>query len=230
LGKGDGTFQAVASYYVGTNAQPFSLAVGDFNRDGKPDVALSYGVTGTSVETGKVAVFLGKGDGTLQPALSYDVIDVPYSVAVGDLNGDGKPDLTVAGDGTSVLLGNGDGSFQAAGNYPGRNVWSVTVGDFNNDSKLDLVTLDDHSIFATEAIVWLNTSCSAGPSLAIRQGGGSVTVSWPSPSAGYVLESNSILNPSGWKPSAATPVSNNGRWEVTQPTSQTQGYFRLHHP
>jgi hypothetical protein len=62
---------------------------------------------------------------------------------VGDLNGDGKPDLAVTngvGDDVSVLLGNGDGTFQALVNYSvGSNPTSVAIGDFNGDGKLDVV-------------------------------------------------------------------------------------------
>ena len=67
---------------------------------------------------------------------------VPYSVAVGDFNGDGQPDLAVANyfsDNVSVLLGNGDGTFQAAVNFAaGTSSCSVAVGDFNGDGKADL--------------------------------------------------------------------------------------------
>ncbi len=116
---------------------PDSVAVGDFNGDGKPDLAVAnYG-------DGTVSVLLGNGDGTFQAAVSYGAGSGPASVAVGDFNGDGKADLVVANstDGTvSVLLGNGDGTFQAAVNYgAGSGPASVAVGDFNGDGKADLV-------------------------------------------------------------------------------------------
>jgi hypothetical protein len=81
---------------------------------------------------------------------------VPISVAVGDFNGDGKPDLAVAntsGNNVSVLLGKGDGTFQAAVNYgAGTESDSVTVGDFNGDGKPDLAqccSLNDVSVGQT---------------------------------------------------------------------------------
>src|SRR5215469_6335377 len=75
-------------------------------------------------------------------AVNYAVGTTPYSVAVGDFNGDGRADLAVANEGSgtvSVLLGNGDGTFQAAVNYAvGTTPGSVAVGDFNGDGKADL--------------------------------------------------------------------------------------------
>src|SRR5262249_30398612 len=81
--------------------------------------------------------------------LAYDAGFEPWSVAMGDVNGDGHLDLAVAYRGTapfysdggvSVLLGNGDGTFQAARNFPvGSDPRSVAVGDFNGDGHLDLV-------------------------------------------------------------------------------------------
>jgi len=71
-------------------------------------------------------------------APTYGAGSTPVSVAVGDFNGDGKPDLANSGSSNvSVLLGNGDGSFQAAGNYAaGPGPTSLAVGDFNGDGKL----------------------------------------------------------------------------------------------
>ena len=139
LGNGDGTFQTAVAFATGTNPQ--SVAVGDFNGDGKLDLAVANGGDFSSGAGGNVTVLLGNGDGTFQTALAFAAGDIPQSVAVGDFNGDGKPDLAVAnlrsGD-VSVLLGNGDGTFQAAQNFPAAGASSIAVGDFNGDGKVDL--------------------------------------------------------------------------------------------
>src|SRR5215831_12571491 len=87
---------------------PVSVAVGDFNGDGKPDLA----VANPLFPNGTVSVLLGNGDGSFQAAQAFGAGSQPLSVAVGDFNGDGKPDLAVANqvsNNVSVLLGNGDG-------------------------------------------------------------------------------------------------------------------------
>src|SRR6185503_6926724 len=75
-------------------------------------------------------------------AVNYGAGSLPSSVAVGDLNGDSKPDIVVtnaAGGNVSVLLNNGNGTFQSAVNYgAGSGAYSVAVGDFNADGKNDL--------------------------------------------------------------------------------------------
>jgi hypothetical protein len=122
---------------------PFSVAIADFNGDGKVDMAVTNG------GSNNVSVLLGKGDGTFQAAVNYPAGTNPTSVTVGDFNGDGKLDLAVANNGTntvSIFLGKGDGTFQAAVNYPtGTNPTSVAAGDFNGDGKLDLVVANGGS-------------------------------------------------------------------------------------
>jgi hypothetical protein len=128
-----------ASVFYPTSAGPFSVAVADFNGDGKPDMAV-----GDQTANG-INVFIGNGDGTFQPAAYYATGSFANGIATGDFNGDGKTDLAVtndASDGVSVLLGNGDGTFQAPVNYgTGFSSGSIAVGDFNGDGKADLVTI-----------------------------------------------------------------------------------------
>jgi VCBS repeat protein/centrosomal CEP192-like protein len=141
LGNGDGTFQATVNYNAGTN--PSSVAVGDFNGDGKLDLALAnadifnFGVGG-------ISILLGNGDGTFKTAVDYGAGSNPSSVTVADFNGDGKLDLA-ATNGTSVgiLLGNGDGTFQPPVDYAaGSSPSSLAVGDFNGDGRLDIAVAD----------------------------------------------------------------------------------------
>jgi len=134
LSKGGGKFHDVALYGVGT--QPYSIAKGDFNHDGKLDL-----VTANS-GSNDVSVLLGNGDGAFHAAVNYSVGKLPSSVATGDFNGDGNLDLAVANhlDGTiSILLGNADGTFQSAVSYPATtNAIALIVADLNRDGKLDL--------------------------------------------------------------------------------------------
>jgi len=138
LGKGDGTFQPVVKYDSGGTGAP-SVAVADINGDGKPDIV----VLNAWLQEGTVGVLLGNGDGTFQPPVTYDTgqYSEPEALAVGDLNGDGHPDIAVANfshsdcdcnDGlVSVFWGNGDGTFQPPVFYPsgGYDNVSVTIQD-----------------------------------------------------------------------------------------------------
>jgi hypothetical protein len=93
LGSGDGTFQAPVTYDSGGVA-PSSLAVGDVNGDGAPDLLVGRQCNGTNCSTGIIGVLLGKGDGTFGSAINFSSGgSVPTSLAVADVNGDGKPDV-----------------------------------------------------------------------------------------------------------------------------------------
>jgi FG-GAP-like repeat/FG-GAP repeat len=125
-----------------------SIAVGDLNGDGKPDLVVVN-------EYGSIGVLMGNGDGTFLPAVAYASGGYALSVVIADVNGDHKPDLIVANAGGStggntvaVLLGNGDGTFQPAvlygsGGYSdvsGELIsLSIVVEDVNGDSKPDVV-------------------------------------------------------------------------------------------
>jgi hypothetical protein len=123
------------------------LAVGDFNRDGILDLVA---VDSAEVFDGgtTVGILLGYGDGGFGAETRFAAGSDADSVAVGDFNGDGIPDLVVAsfneGDGAvSILLGSGTGAFEApttfaVGGGPGSFANSVAVGDFNADGFLDL--------------------------------------------------------------------------------------------
>ena len=121
----------------GTGSLPIAVATGDFNQDGKLDLAVA------NLNDNTVSVLLGNGDGTFQSQSVYATGSGPTWIATGDFNGDGKLDLAVANvsDGTvSVLLGNGDGSFQPQSVYAaGSGPHSIMSADLNGDGKLDLV-------------------------------------------------------------------------------------------
>ncbi|HEX8071742.1 MAG TPA: FG-GAP-like repeat-containing protein [Pyrinomonadaceae bacterium] len=135
------TFSAAANFGVGNS--PTGVAIGDFNGDGKQDLATS------NANSGSVSVLLGDGAGGFGAATSFGVGTAPFSVAVGDFNGDGKQDLATANlnsGNVSVLLGDGTGSFSAATSFAtGTSATSVAVGDFNGDGKQDLTVVNSGS-------------------------------------------------------------------------------------
>ncbi len=124
---------------------PMSVTTGDFNGDGKLDLAVV-----TSSRSNNVSILLGNGNGTFQTAVNYSAGLYPVSVIACDFNGDGKLDLAVANSSSSdvsILLGNGDGTFQEALNYSvGTSPVSMIAGDFNGDGRLDLAIASNSDI------------------------------------------------------------------------------------
>jgi VCBS repeat protein/PASTA domain-containing protein len=147
LNRGDGTFRAKIDYRVGSyDAIPNSVALGDLNGDGKPDLATAN--IGNYTNANTVSVLLSRGDGSFRAKREYTVGRGPYSLAIGDLNGDRKPDLATSHHGevagtVFVLLNRGDGSFQDKLDYRLRSApFEVAIGDLNGDRKPDLATVN----------------------------------------------------------------------------------------
>jgi hypothetical protein len=116
---------------------PVSVATGDFNGDGKPDLAVA------NLNGNIVSVLLGDGSGGFGAATNFPVTGSSFSVAVADLNGDGKADIVVTNmspaNSVSVLLGDGSGAFGAKRDFAvGADPNFVVAGDFNGDGKPDL--------------------------------------------------------------------------------------------
>lgn len=160
LNQGNGTF--VQAPNLGLAQPPASVAVGDFNGDGKADLAVLEAFSNEST----LYIFLGNGDGTFQQEPGGIEISGAATVLATDLNGDGKIDLITLGGVITVFLGNGDGTFQPGTAFPGAgyDFFLGTIGDFNNDGAPDLAT-DGVSIYLNAAGTRISFVASPNPSL-----------------------------------------------------------------
>ena len=122
----------------GTN----SIAVGDLNGDGRPDLVT------TNVLADTVSVLLNRGDGGFQARADYKAKSLPASIAVGDLSGDGKPDLAFGTfGGISLRANRGDGTFGPQVKLEVPAAASVAIGDLDSDGRMDLVTAGGYAVY-----------------------------------------------------------------------------------
>jgi Bacterial Ig-like domain (group 3)/FG-GAP-like repeat/Abnormal spindle-like microcephaly-assoc'd, ASPM-SPD-2-Hydin len=186
LGNGDGTFQSAVSYPSGGSILATIIPV-DLKGDGTIDLVVSS--QGCCPSEGVISVLMGNGNGTFQPAVTYDSGGLgfannglgPAEIAVVDVNGDGKLDIVVVNCASSdssacggsngvisVLLGNGDGTFQTAmsqdmGSPAGP---GLVVADVNRDGKPDVVVTAENC--------QLSTACAVG-AVSVMLGNGNGT-------------------------------------------------------
>ncbi|MFZ0318295.1 MAG: FG-GAP-like repeat-containing protein [Candidatus Sulfotelmatobacter sp.] len=134
-GNGDGTFQPSPINTV-TAYSPAGTAIGDFNGDGKRDIAIGEQFGTLS----QVGIMLGNGNGTFSEGETYPVGSFPTAATTADFRGNGKLDLAIATlyGGTTLLLGNGDGTFTQGGSLATVDADWVLSADFNGDGKTDL--------------------------------------------------------------------------------------------
>ncbi len=189
---------------VGTNV----VAAGDFNGDGKWDLAAAS-------NTG-LFILIGNGNGSFQPATRIASVGETSSLAIGDLNADNRPDIVAAQRGFSapvnhvlVFLGNGNGTFQNATQFNvGSNPVSVQLADLNGDNRLDIVAACAGTAFST--------TDPGGVSVALGNGNGT-------------FQPASLL-PAGSNPtfSAAADVTGDGRPELfTSAGTGSLGEYRV---
>jgi subtilisin family serine protease len=148
----------------------YSVAVGDVNGDGKPDLVVA------NLSSGTVSVLLGNGDGTFQAPRVYAAGIDPSGVALADLRGTGRPDIIVSNyfnntftsGGVTVLLNNGDGTFGTPTTYTtgGFNSGAVAVGDLRGTGKQDIVVAnfyDTHFNSGNISVLLNNGNGTFGP-------------------------------------------------------------------
>ena len=188
IGNAAGGFGTAVHLPTG-GTQTDSVTVGDFNRDGRDDIATSN----SDIDT--ASVFLGDGDGTFGPRTSYLVPNGVNFVRTSDFNNDGIPDLVVSKQAVAaavVLRGTGTGFFVVGPELSGPRGSTIAIADFNLDGKDDFATVD-----AVDALVVARLNTCGGMTTKPTPdftGDGEVDLAFFRPSTGfwYVLRSENF--------------------------------------
>ena len=135
LAHGDGSLGAATNFPL-AGRYPFSIAIGDLDRDGHPDLAV------TMLSDATILSLKGRGDGSFSEGVTLAVGSFPLSVKMADFDGDGKLDLAAAnrfGTTVSLFAGVGDGTFGPRRDVEvGSGPYAIEIADFNLDGRLDL--------------------------------------------------------------------------------------------
>ena len=149
LNGGNGKFVPVTA--VADDGQT-SRALADLDGDGKPDLVCTRAYSDPNVDRQTdidVEVSFGRGDGTFRGTQKYTVIGRFVALEVGDVNGDGKPDLVIGTNGGyQILLNNGGGVFHAAPTFSAPDSFGFTLRDVNGDGRADLLIPESSSTLA----------------------------------------------------------------------------------
>jgi hypothetical protein len=157
FGDGRGGFTIAPRSPFAVGPSPYPLTLGDVNRDGRLDIVATASATGPAraqqlATSRALTLLLADGQAGFKASQIPLRTGQPWFVAIGDLNGDGKPDLVATHhdqNALTVLLGNGAGGFRETSGSPidlGHNVWRIVLADVNRDGRADVVAAAGDSI------------------------------------------------------------------------------------